>query len=152
MSDITYAYCIENLRYIHKIIGIDALIKEAMFIDHLSKYSKINSVNVDPICLDPVRGDTVRVDTVRVDTVRVDTVTTADSDLDVDPNISETTTETIAEIVPENKNIVINPQKYVRTVLSDEFKCECITNNGQRCTLKKSKDSKYCSRHKVKMS
>ena len=142
MSDITYAYCIENLRYIHKIIGIDALIKEAMFIDHLSKYSKINSVNVDPICLDPVR----------VDTVRVDTVTTADSDLDVDPNISETTTETIAEIVPENKNIVINPQKYVRTVLSDEFKCECITNNGQRCTLKKSKDSKYCSRHKVKMS
>jgi len=135
MSDITYAYCIENLRYIHKIIGIDALIKEAMFIDHLSKYSKINSVNIDPICLDPVRADT-----------------TAESDLYVDPNISETTTETIAEIVPENKNIVINPQKYVRTVLSDEYKCECITNNGQRCTLKKSKDSNYCSRHKVKMS
>ena len=39
MSDITYAYCIENLRYIHKIIGIDLLIKEAMFIDHLSKSS-----------------------------------------------------------------------------------------------------------------
>ena len=52
----------------------------------------------------------------------------------------------------KNKNIVINSQKYIRTVLSDDCKCECITNNGQRCTLKKSKDSKYCSRHISKMS
>jgi len=129
MSDVTYSYCIENLRYIHKIIGIDSLIKEAMFIDHLSK-SNIESISVEHVRVEPVNE-------------KVELV-----ELDVDPNIPKT----IAEIVPENRNVVINPQKYTRTVLNDECKCECIINNGQRCTLKKSKDSKYCSRHKTKMS
>jgi len=122
MSDVTYSYCIENLRYIHKIIGIDSLIKEAMFIDHLSN---IEHVSVEP----------------SIESVN------EKIELEVDPNISKT-----IEIVPENRNVVINPQKYTRTVLNDECKCECIINNGQRCTLKKSKDSKYCSRHKTKMS
>ena len=128
MSDITYAYCIENLRYIHKIIGIDALIKEVMFIDHLSKNSKIEPDKVENIKITP-------------DIVGSELVIESESDI-----VNET------EIVLENKNVVINPQKYIRTILSDECKCECNTNNGQRCTLKKSKDSKYCSRHKVKMS
>lgn len=123
MSDVTYSYCIENLRYIHKIIGIDSLIKEAMFIDHLSK-SNIESIRVEPV------------------NEKVDIV-----ESDIDPNISKN-----IEIAPENRNVVITPQKYTRTVLNDECKCECIINNGQRCTLKKSKDSKYCSRHKTKMS
>jgi len=124
MSDITYSYCIENLRYIHKIIGIDALIKEAMFIEHLSKHSKIDNkiehVNVEPFSESNIVEHTALEPNLKVD---------------------------ISESIPENKNIVINPQKYIRTVLSDDCKCECITNNGQRCTLKKSKDSKYCSRH-----
>ena len=124
MADITYSYCIENLRYIHKIIGIDSLIKEAMFIDHLSK-SNIESISVEPN-IEPVNEMV---------------------ELEVDPNMSKT-----IEIAPENRNVVITPQKYTRTVLNDECKCECIINNGQRCTLKKSKDSKYCSRHKTKMS
>lgn len=123
MSDVTYSYCIENLRYIHKIIGIDSLIKEAMFIDHLSK-SNIESIRVEPV------------------NEKVDIV-----ESDIDPNISKN-----IEIAPENRDVVITPQKYTRTVLNDECKCECIINNGQRCTLKKSKDSKYCSRHKTKMS
>ena len=134
MSDITYAYCIENLRYIHKIIGIDLLIKEAMFIDHLSK----SSSNIEYIQSDQNSDFT--------------------ETIPIQPSQNSDFTETIpiqsasnSEIVPE-KVIIINPQKYIRTVLSDEYKCECVTNNGQRCTLKKSKDSKYCSRHKTKMS
>ena len=143
MSDITYAYCIENLRYIHKIIGIDALIKEALFIDHLSKTSKIEPVRVEPVRVEPVRVEPVRAEPVRVEPVK-ENPDIIESDLEIEAYETES--------VPENKNIVINPQRYIRTVLSDEYKCECITNNGKRCTLKKVNDSKYCSRHKVKMS
>jgi hypothetical protein len=135
MSDITYAYCIENLRYIHKIIGIDLLIKEAMFIDHLSK----SSSNIEYIQSAQLSDFT---ETIPIQSAQLSDFT------DTIPAIESASN---SEIVPE-KVIIINPQKYIRTVLSDEYKCECVTNNGQRCTLKKSKDSKYCSRHKTKMS
>jgi len=143
MSDITYAYCIENLRYIHKIIGIDALIKEALFIDHLSKASKI----------EPVRNEPVKVESVRIEPVMVEPVTEkpniVESKLEIE---SDSNNNIINETVPETKNVVMSPQKYIRVVLSDEYKCECIINNGKRCTLKKVNDSKYCSRHKIKMT
>lgn len=147
MSDITYAYCIENLRYIHKIIGIDALIKEALFIDHLSKTSKIESVKVEPIRIEPARIEPVKVEPVIIEPARIEPVSEK-------PNIveSDSNDNVINETVPETKNIVMSPQRYIRVVLSDEYKCECITNNGKRCTLKKVNDSKYCSRHKIKMS
>ena len=67
-----------------------------MFIVHLSK-SNIESINVEP-SIEPVNEMV---------------------ELEVDPNISKT-----IEIVPENRNVVINPQKYTRTVLNDECKCE----------------------------
>jgi len=143
MSDITYAYCIENLRYIHKIIGIDALIKEALFIDHLSKASKI----------EPVRNEPVKVESVRIEPVMVEPVTEkpniVESKLEIE---SDSNNNVINETVPETKNVVMSPQRYIRVVLSDEYKCECIINNGKRCTLKKVIDSKYCSRHKIKMT
>ena len=135
MSDITYAYCIENLRYIHKIIGIDLLIKEAMFIDHLSK----SSSNIEYIQSAQLSDFT---ETIPIQSAQLS---------DFTETIPAIESASNSEIVPE-KVIIINPQKYIRTVLSDEYKCECVTNNGQRCTLKKSKDSKYCSRHKTKMS
>lgn len=137
MSNITYTYCIENLRYIHKIIGIDALIKEAMFIDHLSKYSKIEDNTIESDVIKHVTSNHA------IDEPEIK----HDIESDVDNEVINETKN-----VPENKNIVINTQKYSRTVLTDEYKCECIINNGKRCTLKKVNDSKYCSRHKVKMS
>jgi len=158
MSDVTYAYCIENLRYIHKIIGMDALIKEVLFIDHLSQTSKIESVKVESVKVESVKVESVKVESVKVEPVKVEPVMV--EPVSEKPNIIESKleieldvdNEVINETVPENKNIVINSQKYIRTVLSDEYKCECIINNGKRCTLKKVNDSKYCSRHKVKMS
>ena len=143
MSDVTYAYCIENLRYIHKIIGMDALIKEVLFIDHLSQTSKIESVKVESVKVEPVKVEPVMVEPVS------EKPNIIESKLEIELDVDN---EVINETVPENKNIVINSQKYIRTVLSDEYKCECIINNGKRCTLKKVNDSKYCSRHKVKMS
>ena len=143
MSDITYSYCIENLRYIHRIIGIDALIKEALFIDHLSKNSKI----------EPSKAETINVEPIKIEIVKIEP-NSVESVIEIDSNeiITNETITNETNLVSESKNIVINSQKYVRTVLSDECKCECNTNNGQRCTLKKSKDSKYCSRHKTKIS
>jgi len=148
MSDITYSYCIENLRYIHRIIGIDVLIKEALFIDHLSKKSKIEPSNAETINIEPIKIEIVKIEPNSVESVK-EKNDNVESELEIDSN-EIITNET--NLVSESKNIVINSQKYVRTVLSDECKCECNTNNGQRCTLKKSKDSKYCNRHKVKMS
>lgn len=36
-DQITYAFCVNNIKYIIDIIGYDALIKEAQFIHHLEK-------------------------------------------------------------------------------------------------------------------
>lgn len=40
-DQITYAFCVNNIKYIIDIIGYDALIKEAQFIHHLGKNDPI---------------------------------------------------------------------------------------------------------------
>jgi hypothetical protein len=40
-DQITYAFCVNNIKYIIDIIGYDALIKEAQFIHHLGKNDSI---------------------------------------------------------------------------------------------------------------
>ena len=37
VDNTTYNFCIESLRYIHKILGYDTIIQELNFIQHLSK-------------------------------------------------------------------------------------------------------------------
>jgi pyruvate kinase len=115
---VTYSFCIESLRYIHTIIGYDAIIKELDFIEHLSK---IRSVT-----------DTDKTNSDESNTVII-------------PK------EDIVEKIETTKHITISDasnNKYVRSVIPDEIRCEALKNDGSRCTLKKCvKEGKFCSRH-----
>lgn len=126
IDNTTYNFCIESLRYIHKMIGYKAIVEELKFIEHLHTPHK--STNV------PDHIDTTM--------MGLDDMTEYSYDLE---------SEQESEIKDTNKNIVIetksNKNKYVRTEISDEVRCETILPTGKRCTFKKTDNSINCSRH-----
>lgn len=128
IDNTTYNFCIESLRYIHKILGYDTIIQELNFIKHLHS---------------PPKSEVVTEYNINV----------MQNTYDVTENSSESdTTETkniIIENKNENKNIIIESKnnKYVRTELPDEKRCETILPTGKRCTFKKADNSVQCSRH-----
>jgi hypothetical protein len=117
----TYNFCIESLRYIHKMIGYDAIIEELNFINHLHTPSK--SACVPEHIANAMLG--------------LDDMTEYESESFKDTS--------------ENKNIVIESKpgknKYVRTELPDDKRCETILTTGNRCTFKRAENSVNCSRH-----
>jgi hypothetical protein len=126
IDNTTYNFCIESLRYIHKMIGYNNIIKELNFIQHLHTSNKSESVP----------------EHVANAMLGLDDMT------DYDYN-SESEKE--AETKDNNKNIVIetknNKNKYIRTELPDEKRCEFILPTTKRCTFKKADNSNNCSRH-----
>jgi hypothetical protein len=121
IDNTTYNFCIESLRYIHKMLGYDAIIQELHFINHLQSPPKAPHIPehiVNAMC-------------------GLDDVTEYSYDSERDTT--------------ENKNIVIESKgakgKYVRAELSDEKRCETILPTGNRCTFKRADNSTNCSRH-----
>ncbi len=130
VDNTTYNFCIESLRYIHKMIGYKAIIEELNFIEHLRIPNKSSSVPEHIV--KAMMG--------------LDDMTEYSSDAE-----SEQESENESEMKDTNKNIIIetktNKNKYVRTELSDEKRCETTLPTGNRCTFKKTNNSVNCSRH-----
>jgi hypothetical protein len=131
-DNITYSFCIENLRYIYKMIGYENIQKELEFIHHLHKSQTI-SQNISQ---------------------SIPQISTEGSEKE---NIKDN--EEIQENEETTKNIVVQDSssiKYFRTEIPDSIRCEAIKNDGSRCSLKKDtqniKDTKFCSRHNTKFS
>lgn len=134
---ITYSFCIENLRYIYKIIGYDALINEINFIHHLT----------NPIPKTTNSSQTFEETPSKVVEVQPNIIQTQipDSESTKDEYINNEST----------KNIIISEPntKYTRTELPDNLRCEGLKKDGTRCTLKKDNNTTiYCSRHLTKYS
>jgi hypothetical protein len=122
----TYHFCIESLRYIHKIIGYDAILKELQFIQHLHVPSSM-------ACAPQQAVENVIVDK---------PMEQAEQDVPIDT------------VVDEPKVIVIDPKlgkpKYVRSVLLNEERCEMILPTGNRCTLRRKGEGVHCGHHSQK--
>lgn len=125
-DQITYAFCVHNIKYIIDMIGYDSLIKEAQFIHHL----QTNSTTPHNNTINPIKNEIIEV-----------------SDTKQNETNDQSTTKPII-IVDTTAN------KYVRSPIPDELRCEANISNGSRCTLKKDntshKDNNYCSRHTSK--
>lgn len=128
-DQVSYAYCVHSIKYIIKMIGYDALIKEAQFIHHLEQNNTLLNIPTNHSII-PVKNDTLPVSETKQNEV-----------------VELTTTKPIT-IVDTTTN------KYLRSPIPDELRCEAIISNGSRCTLKKDNithtDNKYCSRHTPK--
>jgi hypothetical protein len=126
IDNTTYNFCIESLRYIHKILGYDTIIQELNFINHLYI---------------PPKSDVIP-----------EYVTNAMLGLD-DMTEYDSTSESVNNN-DNNKNIVIETKKdkikYVRNELPDENRCEQILPTGKRCTFKKIDNGSLCTRHTTK--
>ena len=130
IDNTTYNFCIESLRYIHKMIGYKAIIEELKFIDHLHTSNKPHNVHNHIV----------------KDVIELDDMTEYSYDSEI-----EQESEKESEMKDTNKNVIIetksNKNKYVRTEIPDEFRCETILPTNKRCTFKKSDNSNNCSRH-----
>jgi hypothetical protein len=130
VDNTTYNFCIESLRYIHKMIGYKAIIEELNFIQHLNSPHK--SDNVPEHIVKAMLG--------------LDDMTEYSYHSE-----SDSESEMLPEIKDTNKNIIIetkqNKNKYVRNELPDEKRCEFNLPTGKRCTFKKADNSNNCSRH-----
>jgi hypothetical protein len=134
IDNTTYQFCIESLRYIHKIIGYNNIIKELKFIQHLDNSHK--SKTVPEHIVNAMLG--------------LDDMTEYCYDSEFEQELEEESDKE-PEIKDTNKNIVIetksNKNKYSRTELPHEKRCEFILPTSKRCTFKKADNSNNCSRH-----
>lgn len=130
VDNTTYNFCIESLRYIHKMIGYKAIVEELKFIEHLHTPNRSSSV--------PEHIVTAM--------LGLDDMTEYSYESE-----SEQESENESEVKDTNKNIVIetklNKNKYSRTELPDEKRCEFNLPTGKRCTFKRADNSNNCSRH-----
>jgi len=128
IDNTTYNFCIESLRYIHKMLGYNNIIKELNFIEHLQSphmTGKVPDHNISTmIGLDDITEYSYE----------------SEQDSDKEPEIKDTSKNIIIE-TKSNKN------KYSRTELPDEKRCEFILPTNKRCTFKKADNSNNCSRH-----
>lgn len=124
MSDnITYKFCIDSLRYVYHIIGYDNILKELNFIRHIDSHNNNNNTNNTNILQEKQTINKIE-------------------------QINEVIIPDTVETLSENKNIIIQPNnKYARTIISDEERCETILSTGKRCTLRKAENCVNCSRH-----
>lgn len=128
-DQVSYAYCVHSIKYIIKMIGYDALIKEAKFIHHLEQNSSLHNTPINHSIV-PLTNNII--------------------------DVSETKQNEIVELTTTKPITIVDTttNKYVRSPIPDELRCEALISNGSRCTLKKDNlthtDNKYCSRHTPK--
>jgi hypothetical protein len=144
-EEITYAFCIENLRYIYKMIGYDNLLKEVEFIHHISQ-PRVANVTKKP--------DRNVADTDIVSILKDEIVASPVEAISEEPSVEVVSIEPVIDGA-STKNVVINNSvktRYVRAPIMDDIRCEATKIDGSRCTLKRADDCKYCSRHLKAMS
>jgi len=124
MSDhITYKFCIESLRYIHSILGYDAIVQELNFIQHLTTPDTLPTPsNLPPPHPTPIPTPHLQ--------------TTIETDAAIQSPID----------LKDTKNIIIE-NKYVRTPIPDDIRCNTILPTDKRCTFKRADNSTHCARH-----
>jgi hypothetical protein len=114
----TYAFCIESLRYIHKMLGYDAIIQELNFIN------RIHNPHTSKTVMNPI-----------------------DAMLGLD-DMTEYDSESVKDITENKNIIIENhSQKYTRVQVPDSARCETILPTGKRCTFKRAHNSTNCTRH-----
>lgn len=148
IDNTTYNFCIESLRYIHKIIGYNTIIEELNFIQHLHTPHRSNTVPEQSNNTQGIPEHIVKA------MMGLDDMTEYSYDSEFERELEEELKdeqEQQPEIKDTNKNIVIetklNKNKYSRTELPDEKRCEFNLPTGKRCTFKKTDNSNNCSRH-----
>lgn len=138
IDNTTYNFCIESLRYIHKIIGYKAIIEELNFIQHLHTPHRSKCISEQSNNNQGIPENIISA------MIELDNMTEYNYDSESD-SIQE------SEIKDTNKNIIIetkqNKNKYVRNKLPDDKRCEFNLPTGNRCTFKKADNSNNCSRH-----
>lgn len=122
----TYAFCLETLKYIYKILGYENTIKELNFIHHLNCPPAMENIVNKPI----INNETLK-----------------QSDVINTPVIEKQKVK--EDIVIDTKNIVIetSENKYVRNEVPDTLRCETILPTGKRCSFKKAENNNMCTRH-----
>lgn len=146
IDNTTYNFCIESLRYIHKMIGYKAIIEELTFIQHLHTPHRSKCI---PEQSNNTQGIPEHIVTAMLG---LDDMTEYSYDSEFERELKEEQEqEQESKNKDTNKNIIIEPKstknKYVRTEISDENRCETILPTGKRCTFKKTDNSVNCSRH-----
>lgn len=152
IDNTTYNFCIESLRYIHKMIGYKAIIEELNFIQHLhtphrSKCIPEQSNNTQGI---PEHIVTAMLGLDDMTEYSYDSEFEREFERELEEELKDEQ-EQQPEIKDTNKNVIIetkiNKNKYSRTELPDEKRCEFNLPTGKRCTFKKTDNSNNCSRH-----
>lgn len=132
IDNTTYNFCIESLRYIHKMIGYNAIIEELNFIQRLRNPHKSEAIHEHVVST----------------MIGIDDISEYNSSSESEHELGQ---EHVSELKDTHKNIIIetkqNKHKYVRNELPDEKRCDFNLSNGKRCTFKKTVNSNYCSRH-----
>jgi hypothetical protein len=172
IDNTTYNFCIESLRYIHKMIGYKAIIEELNFIQHLhtphrSKCIPEQSNNTQgiPEQSNNTQGIPEQSNNTQGIPEHIVTAMLGLDDMTEYSYDSEFEREFERELKEEqeqeqeqqsknkdtNKNVIIetkqNKNKYSRTELPDEKRCEFNLPTGKRCTFKRADNSNNCSRH-----
>ena len=152
IDNTTYNFCIESLRYIHKIIGYNAIIEELKFIQHLHTPHRANTV---PEQSNNTQGIPEHIVTAMLG---LDDMTEYSYDSEFERELEEELKEEQEQEQEQqsknkdtNKNVIIETKqhknKYSRTELPDEKRCDFILPTSKRCTFKKADNSNNCSRH-----
>jgi hypothetical protein len=137
VDNTTYNFCIESLRYIHKIIGYNAILEELNFIQHLHTPHKSNTIPKHIV--DAMLG--------LDDMTEYETDSEHESESESGQKLESETKENTKNIVIETKSKNNTNKKYSRNELPDEKRCEFTLPTGIRCSFKKLDNSNNCSRH-----
>lgn len=135
-DQITYAFCIETLRYIYRCIGYDNTLNELDFIHSLNSRKA------------PVESDKKLVQSITQPVV--DPVETKSEPGNIIAEDESQDNKKILDVdTIETKNVIVNKpvKKYTRAVVSDELRCEFMMKGDDRCSFRKDKNNKYCGRH-----
>ena len=124
----TYAFCLETLKYIYKILGYENTQKELNFIHHLN--------------CPPVVETTVNKSVNNEETPTQPIINT--------PIVEKQ--EVQENIAIDTKNIIIetSESKYIRNEVPDNMRCDFILPTTKRCSFKKAENNNMCKRHTTK--
>jgi hypothetical protein len=157
IDNTTYNFCIESLRYIHKMIGYKAIIQELNFIQHLHTSNKSGT---SPEQLNRSNKHQSVPEHIVTAMLGLDDMTEYSYDSEFEQELKEEEEEEEEEKQQQqsknkdtDKNVIIetkqnkNKNKYVRNELPDGKRCEFNLPTGIRCSFKKTDNSNNCSRH-----
>lgn len=122
----TYAFCLETLKYIYKILGYENTQKELNFIHHLNCPPSIENIVNKPVINNEITKQPIVINTPIVEKQEVQ-----------------------EDITVDIKNVIIDKKetKYVRNEVPDNMRCDTILSTGKRCSFNKAENSNMCNRH-----